>query len=66
MARIMISCASKPTGDAVICDFSDNIPLEIGMAATFVEMEMASCPHTMKAKLIDGRTYCCDCGKVFS
>lgn len=25
---------------------------------------MARCSHTMKAKTSDGKTYCCDCGKI--
>lgn len=64
MARIMLSCAGKYFGDAAILDFADGISPEIGMAILFTEIRMAACPHTMKAKLADGRAYCCDCGKI--
>lgn len=64
MARIMLSCAGKEFGDAAILDFADAIPPEIGLAILFTEIAMTACSHTMKAKLADGRTYCCDCGKI--
>lgn len=66
MARLMISMKGQESGDAAILDFPDGIPPEIGIAILFTEMDMTACPHTMKAKLTDGRGYCCDCGKVFS
>lgn len=64
MARIMLSCAGKEFGEAVILDFSDAISPEIGVAILFTEIAMAACSHTMKARLTDGRIYCCDCGKI--
>lgn len=64
MARIMISMKGKPSGDAAIIDFSDHIPPETGFSILFTEIDMARCSHTMKAALADGRTYCCDCGKI--
>lgn len=66
MARIMLSCAGKESGDSIIMDFSDTISPEIGVAILFTEIAMAACSHTMKAKLADGRTYCCDCGKILN
>jgi hypothetical protein len=64
MARIMVSVKGVSSGEAVILDFPDRIPPETGMSILMTEMQMSNCPHTMKAKLADGRTYCCDCGKI--
>lgn len=64
MARFMMSMKGKPGGDAAILDFADEIPVETGVAILLTEIAMAKCSHTMKAKLSDGRTYCCDCGKI--
>jgi hypothetical protein len=66
MARIMISCAGKEAGDAAIMDFSDDMPIDLGLSIMFTEIAMARCPHTMKATLADGRAYCCDCGKILA
>ena len=65
MARVMFSMRGAESGDAAILDFPDTIPPEIGISILLVEMDMARCTHTMKAKLADGRSYCCDCGKIF-
>lgn len=64
MARVMISMKGPESGDAAILDFPVTIPPEVGVSILLVEIDMATCPHTMKAKLADGRTYCCDCGKL--
>lgn len=66
MARIMVSMRGKESGDAAIIDFPEATPPEIGMSILFTEIAMATCPHTMKAKLQDGRTCCCDCGKILT
>lgn len=61
----MISMKGPESGDAAILDFPDQIPLDVGLSILSVEIDMARCPHTMKAPMPDGRIYCCDCGKVF-
>lgn len=66
MARIMVSMRGTESGDAAIIDFPETILPEIGMSILLTEIDMATCPHTMKAKLQDGRTYCCDCGKILT
>lgn len=64
MARIMISVKGELSGEAAILDFPDHIAPEIGVAILLTELQMASCSHSMKATLPDGRIYCCDCGKI--
>lgn len=66
MARIMVSMRGTESGDAAIIDFPETIPPEIGMSILFTEIAMARCPHMTEAVLTDGRTYCCDCGKILT
>lgn len=63
MGKIMCSTAGHT---AITFGYSDDIPTGVAMAILCVEVEMARCSHTMKAVLSDGRTYCCDCGRILT